>query len=67
MKQKISFNSNIYFETLRQLRVTGIISAIVMAGLIILRIADIFTYASDDYFYKYRLILMNLLHKYLTS
>lgn len=53
MKQKISFNPNIYIETLRQLRVIGIISAIVMAGIIILRIAAILPYTADDYFYKY--------------
>ncbi len=38
MKQKIGFNTGLYIEGLRQLRVTGLISVIVMLGITIIRI-----------------------------
>lgn len=41
MKNKLSFNTNIFIETMRQLKVTGIISAIIMAGITILRTISI--------------------------
>lgn len=38
MKQKIRFNTGLYIEGLRQLKVTGLISVIVMLGISIIRI-----------------------------
>lgn len=51
MKQKISFNLNIFTETMRQLRVTGILSVIIMAGLTILSIVGNCSEA-DEYIYQ---------------
>lgn len=48
MKQKnIPFNINVFLESFRQLRVTGIISVILMAGITILRLIDFLSYREE--------------------
>lgn len=52
MKQKISFNPRIYIEGLRQLRVTGLISVIVMFAITVFRITaelPVSQYGSYEY------------------
>lgn len=53
MKNKLSFNANIFIETMRQLRVVGIISAIIMAGITIMRTISIFTESGEDVSYTF--------------
>ncbi len=48
MKNKLSFNTNIFIETMRQLRVTGIIGVIIMAGIAIIRISSTVLYYNDS-------------------
>lgn len=48
MKNKLSFNTNIFIEAMRQLRVTGIIGVIIMAGLAIIRIVAMIADYTDD-------------------
>ncbi len=47
MKQKIGFNTGLYIEGLRQLKVTGLISVIVMLGISIIRIVGEFPINND--------------------
>lgn len=47
MKNRLSFNTNIFIEAMRQLRVTGIISVIIMAGLAIIRTSAIVSSYKD--------------------
>lgn len=48
MKNRLSFNTNIFIEAMRQLRVTGIISVIIMAGITIIRMAAILSSFTGD-------------------
>lgn len=53
MKNKLSFNTNIFIETMRQLRVVGIISAIIMAGITIMRTIALVTDSGKEAVYTF--------------
>ncbi len=52
MKQKIKFNAGLYIEGLRQLRVTGLISVIVMFAITIIRIIGEFPMPNEPAMYS---------------
>ncbi len=53
MKNKLSFNTNIFIETMRQLRVVGIISAIIMASITIMRTIALVTDSGKEAVYTF--------------